>query len=182
MLNSRRMRILAGLLAVVLIAAAACWGYVWWQEPGPNYTLVEPGLYLGGYVAEPPPGTAAVLNLDETKDVFRCEFTRWEPIVDAPPAPSLDWLRDQIAFVAEQRAAGHTVYVHCRNGISRSAMVVLAWQMQEHGLSRDEAIARLRLTRPQIRPNPAFMELLAEWEGSEINRGAARFGGTVDGD
>ena len=35
---------------------------------------------------------------------------------DAEPAPTLDWLRVQVEFIDAERAAGRTVYVHCRNG------------------------------------------------------------------
>src|SRR5262245_60157109 len=92
------------------------------REP-PNYAEVEDGLYLGGYVPAPPQGTRAVLNLCESEDPYRVESHRWHPIPDAEPAPSLDWLRAQVTFIEAERAAGRTVYVHCRNGVSRSGMV-----------------------------------------------------------
>jgi hypothetical protein len=156
------------LLVTVLAAVVGAWGVLLavqrsYQE-GPNYTLVDDGLYLGGFVAEPPPGTRAVLNLRETADPYRCETHVWEPIADAEPAPDLDWLRRQVAFLDARARDGMTTYVHCRNGISRSGMVVTAYEMQKRGWSRDEALAFVRLTRPGVRPNPAFMDRLAEWE------------------
>jgi hypothetical protein len=131
---------------------------------GPNYSLIEEGLYLGGYVAEPPRGTGAVLNLCETEDPYRTEVHRWEPIRDGEPAPSLDWLREQVEYVDAHRRAGRTVFVHCRNGVSHGGMVVVAYEMFKNGWTRDEALAFVRSRRPAVRPNPAFMELLAEWE------------------
>jgi hypothetical protein len=133
------------------------------REP-PNYSQVEEGLWLGGYVAEPPSGTRAVLNLCESEDPYRVESHRWESIRDAEPVPSLDWLRSQVAFIESERAAGRTVFVHCRNGVSRSGMVVVAYFMAHHGWSRDEAVVFVRSRRPGLRPNPAFMQLLLEWE------------------
>src|SRR5262249_46821559 len=133
------------------------------REP-PNYSQIENGLYLGGYVAEPPPGTRAVLNLCETEDSCHAEVHVWEPIRDAPPAPSLDWLRRQVEFIESQRAAGRVVFVHCRNGVSRSGMVLAASLMARDGRSRDDTLAFLRSKRPGVRPNPAFMTLLLEWE------------------
>jgi protein-tyrosine phosphatase len=130
----------------------------------PNYSQIEDGLYLGGYVAEPPPGTQAVLNLCETEDKYRVEVHNWVPIADAEPVPSIEWLREQVAWVDAQRRDGRTVYVHCRNGVSRSGMVVVAYQMTKNGWTRDEAMAFVRTNRPGLRPNPAFMKLLAEWE------------------
>jgi hypothetical protein len=135
------------------------------REP-PNYSKVEDGLYLGGYVPEPPPRTRAVLNLCESEDPYRVESHRWEPIPDAEPVPTLDWLRAQVAFIEAERAAGRPVYVHCRNGVSRSGMVVVAYYMARNRWSRDEAVAFVRSRRPELRPNPAFMQLLLEWERS----------------
>jgi protein-tyrosine phosphatase len=115
-------------------------------------------------VDAPPPGTRAVLNLCELEDAYTVEAYRWEPIRDAEPAPSLDWLRRQVDFLREQHDAGNTVYVHCRNGVSRSAMVVVAYLMHIKGWSRDEALRFVQARRPVARPHPAFMRLLLEWE------------------
>jgi protein-tyrosine phosphatase len=130
----------------------------------PNYSLVEDGLYQGGYVKAPPFGAQAVLNLCETEDLYRAEVHDWVPIPDASPAPDLDWLRRRVEFVDAQRRAGRTVYVHCWAGVSRSGMVVTAYLMFEHRWTREEALAFVRSRRPVTRPNPAFMELLGEWE------------------
>ena len=136
----------------------------WYIRELPNYTEIEDGLWLGGSVAEPPQGTTAVLNLCETEDAYQVAEQRWVPIRDAEPAPSLDWLREEVAFVEEQRATGRVTFVHCMNGVSRSAMVVAAYLMKREGWSRDQTIEYLRMRRPGVRPNPAFMKLLAEWE------------------
>src|SRR5262249_30595723 len=87
-----------------------------------------------------------------------------EPIADSAPTPDLAWLRRVVAFIDENRREGRTVYVHCRNGASRSVMVVVAHLMARHGWGVGEALAFVRSRRPQARPNPAFLELLAEWE------------------
>ncbi len=79
-------------------------------------------------------------------------------------APSIAWLAKQVKFVETQRAAGRTTYVHCFQGASRSGLVVTAYLMHKKHWTRDKALAYIRTRRPQIRPNPAFMELLNEWE------------------
>jgi hypothetical protein len=129
-----------------------------------NYSLIEDGLYMGGDVAAPPWGTRAVLNLCEQDDPYRTEVYAWEPIPDAEPAPDLDWLRRQVEWVEARRRAGLTTFVHCRAGVSRSGMVVTAYEMAKHRWTRDEALAFVRSKRPGVRPNPAFMERLLEWE------------------
>jgi protein-tyrosine phosphatase len=152
--------LLIGLAAVLFAYALAAF----WNHAPPNYTLMEPGLYLGGYVAEPPPGVTAVLNLEENEDRYQVEQSSWQPIVDGPPAPSLEWLQEQVDFIDEQRAAGRTVYVHCRNGVSRSSTVVAAYLMQRHGWTLEQTLAEMRKKRPEVRPNPTFMPLLEAWQ------------------
>ena len=133
------------------------------REPA-NYSLIEDGLYLGGDVTRPPPGARAVLNLCEKPDPYRTEVMVWEPITDAPPAPDVEWLRRMVGFIDGQRRAGVPTYVHCLNGVSRSGMVVTAYEMFKNRWTRDEALAFVRSKRPEVRPNSAFMDRLAEWE------------------
>lgn len=129
-----------------------------------NYSRIEEHLYLGGAVAAPPRGTQAVINLCEKEDPYRCEWHVWEPIADGEPAPSLDWLRRMVALLDEKQRANVTTYVHCRNGVSRSGLLIVAYEMWKNHGSRDEALAFVRSKRPITRPNPAFMRLLLEWE------------------
>ena len=140
------------------------WAVGWLIRSTPNYSEIEPGLYMGGSVLVPPPGTRAVLNLCEVEDSYGVKSHRWVPIPDAAPAPSLDWLREQVAFVAQEMSAGHTIFVHCRAGVSRSGLVVVAYYMSQNGWSRAQAMEFVRTRRPELHPNPAFMKLLLEWE------------------
>src|SRR6202011_4872495 len=112
----------------------------------------------------PPPGTMAVLNLCEAADPYQAEAHKWEAIRDAEPAPNIDWLRQMVEFVDTKRQAGLTVFVHCRAGVSRSGMVVTAYEMSKNHWTRDQALAFVRTRRPITRPNPAFMQRLLEWE------------------
>jgi predicted protein tyrosine phosphatase len=151
-------------LATCVGALLFLWGLDWWYREEPTYSLIEDGLYLGGALTEPPPGTQAVLNLCEVEDTYRCDTHVWKPIRDAAPAPSIDWLREQVEFVDSQRRAGNTVYIHCFAGISRSGMVVIAYLMLKNHWTVNEALAFVRSKRPIVRPNPAFMKLLCQWE------------------
>jgi hypothetical protein len=163
---TRRSAIVVFLLATSIVAALA---YVSWSmrpEPKewPTYSLIEDGLYLGGSIDEPPPGTRAVLNLCERQDPYRCEVHSWKEIPDAAPAPSIDWLRERVEFVDAQRRAGLTTYVHCFAGVSRAGMVTTAYLMFKNKWTRDEALKFVRSKRSVVNPNPAFMKLLEEWE------------------
>jgi hypothetical protein len=155
---------LVGLLAIAGIVWASVEIFRRLNEPGPNYDRIDELLVIGGYVAEAPPGTRAVINLNEDRDRYECEVTIFDPIRDGEPAPDLDWLRKMVTTLDEQRAAGRPVYLHCQNGVSRTGFVATAWLMWKEHLTRDEALARLRERRPGLRPNTAFMERLLEWE------------------
>lgn len=130
----------------------------------PTWSKIEDGLFLGGFVETPPPGVKAVLNVCELENKYGAEFSKFSPIRDAAPAPSLDWLRQQVAFVETHRKADRPVYVHCAVGMSRSGMVVVAYLMQCDGLTRDDALKVVQKQREMVKPNHAFMELLATWE------------------
>lgn len=159
------------LLLVLLLAAVGGWLALLAAEhyfaEGPNYSRIEDGLYLGGRVAAPPPGTTAVINLNESDDPYRVEVHIWVPIRDAEPVPSLDWLRKIVDHIDANHRAGRTVYVHCQNGVSRSGMAIVAYEMAKNRWSLDEAMAFVRERRPGLRPNPAFMVLLKDWEGEQ---------------
>jgi hypothetical protein len=154
--------LLALLLAVVGIWLALAWLARSYDEV--PYSLIEEGLYVGRSTRTPPPGTTAVVNLCEAKDPYEVDAGLWEPIRDAPPAPSLDWLSRVVGFIEDQRHAGRTIYIHCANGVSRSGLVSIAYLMREHNWKREQAASFAQSKRPEIRPNPAFMPLLTEWE------------------
>jgi hypothetical protein len=156
-------------LVFILLGTAGVWTFLLWLEQWSPpreqpYSLIEDGLYLGRAVKAPPPHTTAVLNLCRAEDSYSCEVQLWEPIHDAEPAPSTAWLRRMVTWIDTQRRAGRTTYVHCRNGVSRGGMVVVAYVMFAKGLTRDEALALVRSRRPVVQPNPAFLELLLEWQ------------------
>jgi hypothetical protein len=160
---THRRPILLGILAAGALALVL-FGLPRLPREPENYSLIEDGLYMGGDVARPPRGTRAVLNVCEKPDPYRAEAHDWESIPDAEPPPDLDWLRQRVRWVAEQRRAGRPVFVHCAAGASRSGLVVVGYVMAEHGWSRDEALRFVRSKRPQTRPNPSFLRRLQEWE------------------
>lgn len=165
--DQRRKWIAAGVAAtIVVLFVGAFLTSHFLEGEAPNYSKIEEGLYLGGYVKAPPPEVQAVINLCELEDPYRVEAHRWTPIRDAEPTPTLEWLREQVQFIEDQRSASRTVFVHCRNGVSRSGMVTTAYLMRRERWTRDQALQFLRTRRPEIRPNPAFMQLLLEWERS----------------
>jgi dual specificity protein phosphatase-like protein len=153
------------LLAIVLLTGLGTWLWLLWlgrschEEP---YSLIEEKLYLGSSVAEPPPGTKAVLNLCGRKDPYSVEAALWEPILEGGKEPDIDWLRRMVEFIDTQQRQSHITFVHCMAGMNRSGMVVTAYLMSKHNWSRDQALEFVQSKRPQIQPNPHLMRLLGE--------------------
>jgi hypothetical protein len=161
------------LLVVILVGCVATgllllwFGYRnqrWLGDEEETFSLIEDGLYMGGSVNHPPPGTDAVFNLCKRDDPYRTEVYFWKAIPDSAPAPPLDWLRRLVKSVDANRQAGRTVYVHCYKGVSRSGLLTTAYLMYKNHWGRDRALAFVRSRRPEAKPNPAFMDLLLDWE------------------
>ncbi|CAK67283.1 unnamed protein product (macronuclear) [Paramecium tetraurelia] len=75
---------------------------------------------------------------------------------------------EAIHFIDEQRKTKN-VLVHCYVGVSRSATLVIAYLMQIYNYSLQAALTFLISRRPQINPNPGFMQQLQQFD-FELNR------------
>ncbi|KAF6749375.1 protein-tyrosine phosphatase-like protein [Ephemerocybe angulata] len=60
--------------------------------------------------------------------------------------------------------SGRNVLVHCHQGVSRSAAVVIAYLIRNQGMSFDNAQSFVKRKRACIKPNSGFMRALQEWE------------------
>jgi protein tyrosine phosphatase (PTP) superfamily phosphohydrolase (DUF442 family) len=72
------------------------------------------------------------------------------PTVDDTP-PTLEQLREGVAFIAEEVARGGGVYIHCGSGVGRAPTMAAAYLVNT-GLTPDQAWARIHQVRPFIRP------------------------------
>ncbi|TFK22005.1 phosphatases II [Coprinopsis marcescibilis] len=60
--------------------------------------------------------------------------------------------------------SGRNVLVHCQQGVSRSASIVIAYLIRNHGMSFDNALTLLKHKRACVKPNAGFVRALQEWE------------------
>lgn len=67
-----------------------------------------------------------------------------------------------LRFIADAHARGCGVLVHCLEGISRSACVVLAY-MCSRGWTYDDAYARIRSVRPHVDVFPRYEADTKRW-------------------
>ncbi|KAJ3170043.1 phosphatase [Irineochytrium annulatum] len=94
---------------------------------------------------------------DAHRDMVHLKGNHVIEILDDEDANLLDHLPDCIAFISAAIDGGGVCLVHCQAGVSRSAAVVVAYMMARMGMTRDEALERLRGVRAVVDPNAGFM-------------------------
>jgi len=62
-----------------------------------------------------------------------------------------------IAFIDEARQAGGKCFVHCHQGVSRSCTSCIAYLIAKHGLTYDDAFAKVQTARAICNPNTGFI-------------------------
>ena len=136
-----------------------------------NIAEVVPGLFVGGREAaqHPPDSVRRIVNA-----------TQWEPnhhaergvaylqvdVEDTESAKIAKYFDESNAFIAAGLEAGVGVLIHCKEGISRSSTLAVAYCMAKRGQSLAEALEQMRAARPIAKPNKGFLEQLAQYEAS----------------
>ena len=87
------------------------------------------------------------------------------PTVD-DDAPSLEHLREGVAFMQRVIGAGGKVYIHCKGGIGRAPSMAIAYLVAE-GQSLDDAVALVKRTRPFINITDVQMEQLRRFAAEQ---------------
>jgi len=130
--------------------------------PVRNVSEITPQLHVGGQHRQrgwerlKARGITAVVNLriefdDEGAGMAPRRYL-YLPTVDDTP-PSLEHLREGVAFITEEIEDGGGVYVHCGSGVGRAPTMAAAYLVST-GLRPEEAWAKIREKRPFIRPKP----------------------------
>ncbi|NXA36411.1 PTPM1 phosphatase, partial [Eudromia elegans] len=121
----------------------------------------------------------AVLTLNEEYETrfLCCSAQEWAAMgveqlrlstVDLSGAPPLRHLHEGVRFILRHRARGHSVYVHCKAGRSRSATMVAAYLIQLHHWTPQEAIEAIAKIRPHILIRQKQVQVLEEFYRSII--------------
>ncbi|KAI9511421.1 protein-tyrosine phosphatase-like protein [Russula earlei] len=95
------------------------------------------------------------------KDGFECYRL---DILDLESQDLKPHLEDAVEDIDSALRRGRNVLVHCQQGVSRSAAIVIAYLICKRGMSFDSAITFVRQRRPCIKPNSGFVRCLREWE------------------
>ena len=151
------------------------WHYLrtqWRRGFGLNVSRVDDLLFVGGqFRARQWPalhalGIRAVLSLQaEREDVFHGpppDRALRLLVPDFHP-PSIEQLREAVAFIQAAHVEQLPVLVHCHAGVGRAALTASAFLIAG-GMSHAEAFVHLRRARPIIVLNAIQQLRLAEWE------------------
>ena len=110
--------------------------------------------------------------------MFPSHFTYREvKVLDMPSVNLKQRFVPCIQFIKEAVESNNgkgKVLVHCFAGVSRSATIVIAYLMHEHGLPYSAALKLVKSKRPFINPNDGFRKQLILFEKDLKNQKAQR--------
>lgn len=96
-------------------------------------------------------------------------------LLDVQDLPSVDLYRHFESAIAwlERAMLRGPVLVHCVQGVSRSATIVVAYLMAKQHYSLDRALELVKQKRPVVSPNYGFLAQLSRYEHALATKAAA---------
>lgn len=85
------------------------------------------------------------------------------PVLDVDLEGIYDYFLPAMKFIEISLEKGK-IFVHCRQGKSRSGSFVIAWMMYKNNMSFKEALKYVKSKRPLVLPNKGFCEQLLKFE------------------
>ncbi|KAK7024825.1 phosphatases II [Favolaschia claudopus] len=142
----------------------------------PSASATTGALYLGSMAAA---HDTDLLHAHHITHLVQVLEVPWMPQTDVPgfqyyridiednkSATLQPYLEEACDYIRAALGDGNNVLVHCQQGVSRSASIVIAYLIQERSMGYDDAYQLVRQRRKCIKPNPGFVETLREWETS----------------
>lgn len=136
-------------------------------------SLIQEGIYIGTRAdarnlanARLPGDKLRILTVDlESLQIEEDGvLTKHVPCLDQPEADLLSFFDECSEFITSGLKNKQNVIVHCLEGVSRSATVVLAHVMYSNQMSLDEATDFIKSVYPKANPNVGFLEQLKLYE------------------
>jgi protein-tyrosine phosphatase len=144
------------------------------RKGNPYYSYIDPSIAIGDHRSSYD-GFNVVVNLNYpfngaerhavTATVEKEQLVINVGIEDNPTEPMLDLLQKIVPYLLDLRSRNRkmTVLFHCYAGISRSSSLAIAYYAKLAGTSLDHTLTIATTHRPQVRPNPGFMDALAAY-------------------
>ncbi|KAG6850795.1 hypothetical protein H0H93_008833 [Arthromyces matolae] len=155
-------------------------------------SLIVPRLYLSNAGTARDPDVLAHLGITHVvsildywpsiPDIISQEHKLHISLPDTPDTDILSHLPTTTTFITSALSENeeNKVLVHCAQGISRSATVVIAYLIASSGMGMDEALDFTREKRSIVCPNIGFRKQLAAYAesfvGRQTKRGATSMG------
>ncbi len=145
-----------------------------WLTGGPvkRYSIIDEHIWIGGqprgagFFKLERYGITGVVNMrSEYRYTFHEDLLNIHYLLlptDDNEAPTIEHLYQGVQFIKEQISEGGKVYIHCWEGLGRSATMAAAYFISQ-GDSIDEAWAYIKIKRSFVRPTPVQIERLEEF-------------------
>jgi atypical dual specificity phosphatase len=82
---------------------------------------------------------------------------------------SIDQIKEGIKYIHDELQKNNTIYVHCKAGRGRSALLVIAYHMVTKNMSLDDAMMHVKKHRPTINMNRSQLARLKQFE-KDLNK------------
>jgi len=91
------------------------------------------------------------------------------PVMDDTAVDLLPHLEEACANIDKAMRSGKTVLVHCQQGVSRSASIVIAYLIHNRAMTYEQALELVKRKRACVKPNAGFVRTLQDWAELSIS-------------
>ncbi|XP_040565610.1 dual specificity protein phosphatase 21 [Lepeophtheirus salmonis] len=91
------------------------------------------------------------------------------PLVDSSIQDAYKYFEDVSNLIKKHSEDSKKTLIHCAAGVSRSACLAVAYLMRHHNMPLEEALTKLKMVRPAVKPNNGFVHQLTRWQ-DECNK------------
>jgi len=88
---------------------------------------------------------------------------------DSPETNMTEWFVTATEFINEARIKGKCVYIHCAQGVSRSATICIAYMMLHANIKYENAYRFVEMCRDVILPNEGFVQQLKALDSRRVD-------------